>query len=65
VDFGHVDFGQVARGMGIHGEVVHDLATLRTKVGEALAGTSPVLLDVPLDRAVNAWTYPPFVPYAG
>jgi len=63
VDFHEVDFGLVARGMGVAGEVVPDLDTLVTRVGEALRGDSPVLLDVPLDRSVNAWTYPAFVPY--
>jgi acetolactate synthase-1/2/3 large subunit len=44
VDFGHVDFGAVARGMGVDGEVITDL-------------------DVPIDRDVNAWTFPSFAPY--
>jgi acetolactate synthase-1/2/3 large subunit len=63
VDFGEVDFGMVARGMGLEGEVVPDLATLVKRVGEVLRGDRPAVLDVPLDRSVNAWTYPAFVPY--
>ena len=63
VDFHEVDFGMVARGMGVAGEVVPDLATLVKRVGEVLRGDSPALLDVPLDRSVNAWTYPAFMPY--
>jgi len=64
VDFGTVDFAAVARGMGIDGEVVGDLNTLAQRVGEALtSGSAPVLLDVPLDREVSAWTYHAFVPY--
>lgn len=64
VDFGPVDFAEVARGMGLDGEVIPDLATLTRRVRDALTtGTSPVVLDVPLDRNANAWTYPAFVPY--
>ncbi|KRC51977.1 acetolactate synthase [Leifsonia sp. Root227] len=64
VDFGPVDFGEVARGMGIDGEVVHDLGTLSRRAKEALTtGIGPVLLDVPLDREVNAWTYHAFLPF--
>lgn len=64
VDFNTVDFGMVARGMGVTGEVVPDLATLVRRAGEVLTGDSgPALLDVPLDRAVNAWTHPAMVPY--
>ncbi len=64
VDFGHVDFSQVARGMGVDGEVVHDLETLSRRARRALTtGSAPVLLDAPLDREANAWTYPAFVPY--
>jgi acetolactate synthase-1/2/3 large subunit len=64
VDFAPVDFGAVARGMGIAGEVVPDLATLTRRVSEALTGAEgPVLLDVPLDRGANAWTHHAFVPY--
>ncbi|NUU08452.1 thiamine pyrophosphate-binding protein [Leifsonia sp. C5G2] len=64
VDFGPVDFGEVARGMGVDGEVVHDLATLTRRAAEALTtGVGPVVLDVPLDRNANAWTYHAFVPY--
>ena len=64
VDFGPVDFGEVARGMGVDGEVVHDLATLTRRAKEALTtGVGPVVLDVPLDRDASAWTYHAFVPY--
>jgi acetolactate synthase I/II/III large subunit len=63
VDFLEVDFAMVARGMRLEAEVVPDLSTLVERVRDALAGSAPVLLDVPLDRAVNAWTYPAFVPY--
>jgi acetolactate synthase-1/2/3 large subunit len=64
VDFGPVDFGAVARAMGVDGEVVSDLDTLRSRVQQALTTDSgPVLLDVPLDRETSAWTYHAFVPY--
>jgi len=61
VDFGHVDFGLVARGMGVEGEVISNLDQLRARVSEVFAGGRPALIDVPIDRSVNAWTYPPFV----
>jgi len=63
VDFTTVDFGAVARGMGLDGDVVSDLATLRERVGAALRGSAPVVLDVPLDRSENAWTHHAFVEY--
>jgi len=63
VDFGPVDFGMVARGMGLEGEVVTDLRELRTRVAATLAGGSPAVFDVPIDRDVSAWTYPAFLPY--
>lgn len=61
VDFGHVDFGLVARGMGVGGEVISNLDQLRTRVGEIFAAGRPALIDVPIDRNVNAWTYPSFI----
>lgn len=63
VDFGHVDFGQIARGMGVEGSVVTDLDELKAKVGKVLTGTTPALFDVPIDRSINAWTYGPFLPH--
>lgn len=62
VDFGHVDFGQVARGMGVDGEVISNLDQLQRRVAEVFAGTRPALIDVPIDRDVSAWTFPAFVP---
>ncbi|WP_329386660.1 thiamine pyrophosphate-binding protein [Streptomyces sp. NBC_01716] len=61
VDFGTVDFGMVARAMGVDGEVVTGLAALRQRVADAFAAGTPVILDVPIDRAANAWTFPSFV----
>ncbi|MFE3602819.1 thiamine pyrophosphate-binding protein [Streptomyces sp. NPDC059142] len=61
VDFGTVDFGMVARAMGVPGEVVTGLAALRQRVADAFAAGTPVILDVPIDREVNAWTFPSFV----
>lgn len=64
VDFGPVDFAAVARGMGVNGEAVRDLDTLTRRVAEVLtSATGPLLLDVPIDREVSAWTYHAFVPY--
>lgn len=62
VDFLEVDFGAVARAMGVEGEVVRDLGTLRERVSKALAGSTPAVFDVPISRDVNAWTYPGFLP---
>lgn len=64
VDFKPVDFAAVARGMGVDGEVVSDLATLKDRVEAALRGDRPVVLDVPLDRDVNAWTFAAFAEYS-
>jgi acetolactate synthase-1/2/3 large subunit len=64
VDFGHVDFGQVARGMGVDGEVINNLDQLKRRVAEVFAGTRPALIDVPIDRDVSAWTFPAFVPHS-
>ncbi|GAA5159048.1 thiamine pyrophosphate-binding protein [Amycolatopsis dongchuanensis] len=61
VDFDPIDFGMVARGMGVAGEVVTTLDALTEKVGAALRGGRPAVFDVPLDRSANAWTYPAFV----
>jgi acetolactate synthase-1/2/3 large subunit len=63
VDFETVDFGAVARGMGVDGEVVTDLEKLKRRVAEVFADSRPAVLDVPLDREANAWTYPAFAPY--
>lgn len=63
VDFGSVDFATVARGMGITGERITELGQLRERIGQVLARDEPALIDVPLDRDVNAWTYPSFVAY--
>jgi acetolactate synthase I/II/III large subunit len=63
VDFGLSDFGLVAQGLGLAGERVTSLDALAEKVGKALTGSSPVVLDVPIDPEVNAWTFPAFRPY--
>ncbi|TKG72696.1 thiamine pyrophosphate-binding protein [Prauserella endophytica] len=61
VDFGPVDYGMAARAMGVGGEVVTSLSKLRQGVADAFAAGEPVLFDVPIDRDVNAWTFPSFV----
>jgi acetolactate synthase-1/2/3 large subunit len=63
VDFGTVDFGMVARGMGVDGEVVTSLEVLTRRVAEVFAGSSPAVIDVPIDRDANAWTFDGFLPY--
>jgi len=63
VDFGLSDFGQVARGLGLAGERVTDLDTLCERASAALTGSEPVVLDVPIDPDVNAWTFPAFRPH--
>ena len=64
VDYSDTDYATVAAALGVHAERVGDLATLAARAGEAL-GTSrvPLLLDVPIDRGVNAWTFPLFLPH--
>jgi acetolactate synthase-1/2/3 large subunit len=64
VDFGDVDFAQVAKGMGLASKRVTDIDDLVETVKGAFAGSRPVVVDVVLDRAANAWTYPAFVPFA-
>jgi acetolactate synthase-1/2/3 large subunit len=61
VDFQDVDFGMVARGMGVDGEVITDLDALCKRVTEVFEGSTPAVIDVPIDRSVNAWTFPSFV----
>ncbi|MCI2418430.1 thiamine pyrophosphate-binding protein [Saccharopolyspora sp. K220] len=63
VDFHDVDFAQVARGMGLAAERVTDVNDLVATVKDAFASSQPFVIDVVLDRAANAWTYPAFVPF--
>ncbi len=63
VDFTTVDFGAVARGMGVDGEVITSLDALCQRVRKVFEGSTPAVLDVPIDRDVNAWTFPSFAPY--
>lgn len=63
VDFALSDYGMVARGLGLQGERVTNLQELADKVHGALTGNSTVLLDVPIDPDVNAWTFPAFRAY--
>ncbi|MEK8173758.1 thiamine pyrophosphate-dependent enzyme [Streptomyces sp. M19] len=63
VDFGDVDFAAVARGMGLEAKRVTDVEDLVATVRDAFAGDRPYLVDVALDRAASAWTYPAFVPH--
>ncbi|WP_341718463.1 thiamine pyrophosphate-binding protein [Micromonospora sp. FIMYZ51] len=63
VDFNTVDFGTVARGMGVDGEVITNLDALCQRVRKVFEGNTPAVLDVPIDRDVNAWTFPSFAPY--
>jgi acetolactate synthase I/II/III large subunit len=63
VDFGPSDYARVARGLGLPAERTAGLDELAKRVGETLEGSSPALFDVPVDRSVNAWTYPAFRPY--
>ena len=61
VDFGKVNFAQVALGMGMQGESITSLDVLAKRVSEVLVGNRPVLFDVPIDPDLSAWTYPAFV----
>jgi acetolactate synthase-1/2/3 large subunit len=63
VDYTVTDFGVVSSALGIPGSRVQGLAELARGAREALSGDHPVLLDVLIDREVNAWTYPAFRPY--
>jgi acetolactate synthase-1/2/3 large subunit len=63
VDFGDVDFAQVATGMGVAAKRVTEIDDLVATVAEAFTTGRPYLVDVALDRAASAWTYPAFVPF--
>lgn len=63
VDFGPSDYARVARGLGLPAERTTRLDDLAKHVAETLEGRTPALFDVPIDRSVNAWTYPAFRPY--
>ncbi|MFE1294939.1 thiamine pyrophosphate-binding protein [Streptomyces sp. NPDC058731] len=63
VDFGPSDYARVARGLGLPAERTTRLEDLVKHVAETLEGRTPALFDVPIDRSVNAWTYPAFRPY--
>jgi acetolactate synthase I/II/III large subunit len=63
VDFGPVDYATVGRGLGLRAERVTDLDVLVDRVRETLAGDTPVVLDVPIDPDLSAWTYPAFQRY--
>lgn len=65
VDFLDVDFAQVARGMGLDGVRVTDVDALVAAVRDGFASGRPLLVDVVLDRAADAWTYPAFAPHEG
>jgi acetolactate synthase-1/2/3 large subunit len=64
VDFLDVDFATVARGCGIDSERVSSEAGLASAVEKGLSSGKPYLIDVSIDPGVNAWTFPPFQPYA-
>jgi acetolactate synthase-1/2/3 large subunit len=61
VDFGRVNFAQVALGMGMQSESITSLDVLTKRVSEVLVGNRPALFDVPIDPDLSAWTYPAFV----
>ena len=63
VDFDEVDFAQVAKGMGLEGVRVTDVDALVEAVRDGFAQGRPLVVDVVLDRAANAWTHPAFVPH--
>lgn len=63
VDFGDVDFARVAAGMGVAAARVTEVDELLTTAKDAFAAGRPFLIDVVLDRAANAWTYPAFTPH--
>ncbi|QUL78546.1 thiamine pyrophosphate-binding protein [Brevibacterium sp. SMBL_HHYL_HB1] len=64
VDFCGVDFAAVAEGMGLAAQRVTEVDKLVEAVRVGFTAGEPVVIDVVLDRAANAWTYPAFVPYA-
>lgn len=63
VDFGPVRYAKAASALGIMGETTADLSTIGELVSSALAKGPPCLLDVAIDRTVDAWTFPAFQRY--
>lgn len=63
VDFGEVDFTDVARGCGVEGERAASVAELTEALRRGFARRRPYLIDVAIDPAVNAWTFPAFQPF--
>ncbi|MBK0868924.1 thiamine pyrophosphate-binding protein [Saccharopolyspora sp. HNM0986] len=63
VDFGEIDFAQVAAGMGVAALRVTEVGELMAAAKDAFATARPFLIDVALDRTANAWTYPAFAPH--
>lgn len=60
VDFGGVDFAQIAEAMSISSSRVTEVDDLVDVVREGFASGQPLVVDVILDRETNAWTYPAF-----
>lgn len=63
VDFGPSNYALVAEGLGLSAKRITRLDELADAVARAFAGDVPVLFDAPIDRNVNAWTYPAFAKF--
>lgn len=63
VDFSDVDYAAIARASGLAGVRVREAGALSVAIDEALNRPKPTLVEVMIDRDVNAWTYPWFRRY--
>jgi acetolactate synthase-1/2/3 large subunit len=63
VDFGEVNYADVARACGVDAVRVTDERSLVEAVSAAVASRRPFVVEVVIDPDVNAWTYPLFQQY--
>ena len=62
VDYSDTDYASVTTALGVRAERVTDLETLAKRAGDVLNSKGgPMLLDVPIDKEVNVWTFPAFL----
>lgn len=54
-DLVNPDFVALARAFGVHGTRAHSPAELEGLLGEALAGSEPVVIDVPVGEMPSPW----------
>jgi len=63
VDFGDVNYAEVAKACGLSARRVTDAQALREAVADAVASKRAHVVEVVIDPNVNAWTFPLFQQY--